>query len=68
MCYARPIMTDTPEDDAKTPSATAAAARLALQLKQASARAAGGRPDAGRASERAAAARSASKSRPALRK
>lgn len=47
---------------------TVSAARRALELKRAAKRSGGGIPDAGRSSERDAAARSASKSKPALRK
>lgn len=56
-------MTDQP-----VKTATADAVRLAFQLKQARSKAGAGIPDAGRLSERDASARSASKSKPALRK
>jgi hypothetical protein len=58
-------MTDQP--DAPAPSPTAAAAQRALELKRAAAAAPAGRKR-DFADERVAAARSASKSRPALRK
>jgi hypothetical protein len=58
-------MTDQSDDK---PAATADAAKRALAMKQAAAKGAAQAFRGGRGSERAAAARSASKSKPAMRK